>query len=45
MNMSLKALEQLGFSAYVADILDVASEHKEQLKVRVAAMGHHGTCH
>jgi histone H3/H4 len=28
-----KALEQLGFGAYVADILDVASEHKEQLKV------------
>jgi len=26
-------LEQLGFGAYVADILDVASEHKEQLKV------------
>lgn len=29
-----KALEQLGFGEYVADILDVASEHKEQLKVR-----------
>jgi histone H3/H4 len=28
-----KALEQLGFGEYVADILDVASEHKEQLKV------------
>jgi len=28
-----KALEQLGFGAYVTDILDVASEHKEQLKV------------
>lgn len=28
-----KALEQLGFSEYVADILDVANDHKEQLKV------------
>lgn len=28
-----KALEQLGFGEYVADILDVANEHKEQLKV------------
>lgn len=28
-----KALEQLGFSEYVADILEVANEHKEQLKV------------
>ncbi|OBT57187.1 hypothetical protein VE04_02379 [Pseudogymnoascus sp. 24MN13] len=29
-----KALEQLGFSEYVADILDVANDHKEQLKGR-----------
>lgn len=29
-----KALEQLGFPEYVADIMEVASEHKEQLKVR-----------
>ncbi|KAF7915532.1 uncharacterized protein EAE98_011135 [Botrytis deweyae] len=29
-----KALEQLGFSEYVKDIVDVASEHKEQLKGR-----------
>ncbi|OBT63795.1 hypothetical protein VE03_06963 [Pseudogymnoascus sp. 23342-1-I1] len=29
-----KALEQLGFSEYVADILDVANVHKEQLKGR-----------
>jgi len=28
-----KALEQLGFGEYVEDILTVASEHKEQLKV------------
>lgn len=28
-----KALEQLGFGEYVKDIVDVASEHKEQLKV------------
>lgn len=28
-----KALEKLGFGEYVADILEVASEHKEQLKV------------
>lgn len=28
-----KALEQLGFGEYVSDILDVASEHKEALKV------------
>lgn len=33
-----KALEQLGFSEYVADILGVANEHKEQLKVS-------GECH
>ena len=30
-----KALEQLGFGEYVQDIMDVASEHKEQLKVCV----------
>ncbi|RQM07122.1 hypothetical protein DH86_00003475 [Scytalidium sp. 3C] len=29
-----KALEQLGFSEYVPDILEVANEHKEQLKGR-----------
>ena len=29
-----KALEQLGFGEYVGDIMEVASEHKEQLKVR-----------
>lgn len=28
-----KALDHLGFSEYVADILEVASEHKEQQKV------------
>ena len=28
-----KALEQLGFGEYVDDIMEVASEHKEQLKV------------
>lgn len=28
-----KALEQLGFGEYVQGILEVASEHKEQLKV------------
>jgi len=28
-----KALEQLGFGEYVQDIMEVASEHKEQLKV------------
>ena len=28
-----KALEQLGFGDYVADINEVANEHKEQLKV------------
>jgi histone H3/H4 len=28
-----KALEQLGFGEYVSDILTVAGEHKEQLKV------------
>ena len=28
-----KALEQLGFGEYVPDIMEVASEHKEQLKV------------
>lgn len=28
-----KALEQLGFGEYVPDILEVANEHKEQLKV------------
>jgi hypothetical protein len=28
-----KALEQLGFGEYVPGILEVASEHKEQLKV------------
>jgi down-regulator of transcription 1 len=37
-----KALEQLGFGAYVADILDVASEHKEQLKACVAVAIYHG---
>ena len=31
-----KALEQLGFSEYVGDIMEVASEHKEQLKVRTS---------
>jgi histone H3/H4 len=31
-----KALEQLGFGEYVADIMDVASEHKEQLKVSMS---------
>ena len=29
-----KALEQLGFGEYVGSIMEVASEHKEQLKVR-----------
>jgi len=29
-----KALEQLGFGEYVPDILEVANEHKEQLKGR-----------
>ena len=29
-----KALEQLGFGEYVQGIMEVASEHKEQLKVR-----------
>jgi histone H3/H4 len=29
-----KALETLGFPEYVQGVLDVASEHKEQLKVR-----------
>ncbi|PQE07389.1 TATA-binding -associated phospho protein [Rutstroemia sp. NJR-2017a WRK4] len=29
-----KALEQLGFGEYVQDIMEVASEHKEQLKGR-----------
>lgn len=33
-----KALEQLGFSEYVPDILEVANEHKEQLKVRPALL-------
>jgi histone H3/H4 len=28
-----KALEQLGFGAYVSEIMEVANEHKEQLKV------------
>jgi histone H3/H4 len=28
-----KALEQLGFSEYVNDIMDVANEHKEAIKV------------
>ena len=28
-----KALEQLGFGAYVGEIMEVANEHKEQLKV------------
>ena len=28
-----KALEQLGFGAYVQEIMEVANEHKEQLKV------------
>jgi histone H3/H4 len=28
-----KALEQLGFGDYIQDIMEVASEHKEQLKV------------
>jgi hypothetical protein len=28
-----KALERLGFGEYIADILDVANEHKEALKV------------
>lgn len=28
----------MGFGAYVADILDVASEHKEQLKVCAAVV-------
>jgi len=37
-----KALEQLGFGAYVADILEVASEHKEQLKVYAAVVIHYG---
>lgn len=32
-----KALEQLGFGEYVPDILEVASEHKEQLKVSLAS--------
>lgn len=32
-----KALEQLGFGEYVPDILEVASEHKEQLKVDLIA--------
>jgi len=30
-----KALEQLGFGDYVRDIMEVASEHKEQLKVSI----------
>lgn len=28
-----KALKELGFDEYVQDVLEVASEHKEQLKV------------
>lgn len=28
-----KALEQLGFPEYVKDIMEVASDHKEQIKV------------
>jgi histone H3/H4 len=28
-----KALEQLGFGAYIQEIMEVANEHKEQLKV------------
>lgn len=31
-----KALEQLGFSDYVAAVLEAASEHKEQQKVSVS---------
>lgn len=33
-----KALEQLGFGAYVSEIMEVANEHKEQLKVRQLLM-------
>lgn len=33
-----KALEQLGFGDYVHDIMEVASEHKEQLKVRICLL-------
>jgi len=29
-----KALKELGFGEYVQEVLDVASEHKEQLKAR-----------
>lgn len=30
-----KALEQLGFSEYVSAVIEAASEHKEQQKVRM----------
>jgi histone H3/H4 len=30
-----KALEQLGFGEYIADIMEVANEHKEQSKVNI----------
>lgn len=33
-----KALEQLGFGEYVPDIMEVASEHKEQLKVCILSI-------
>ena len=39
-----KALEQLGFGDYVPDIMEVANEHKEQLKVCILLQ--HGLfCH
>lgn len=33
-----KALRDLGFGDYVPDVLAVAEEHKEQLKVRVSTL-------
>lgn len=33
-----KALEQLGFGDYVQDIMEVANEHKEQLKVGLTCL-------
>jgi histone H3/H4 len=38
-----KALEQLGFGEYVPGILEVASEHKEQLKVAFYLISEHLT--
>ena len=36
-----KALEELGFGAYVSEIMAVANDHKEQLKVGKLLMSSH----